>query len=320
MLLPASVAAQQKHSFLYKVDSLLTIHMRAKGDTNYVSRPNKRLTFRILNNVSGTSFVMRGTDSEYNKMKVYFKDPLRYTVTLSANYRGLAVSFAFNPAHLMGKKTSTEFNINSYGNHYGFDFLYEKNGEYDVSFKKGDDHFYSPNSNITEKSMTINGYYAINGDKFSYPAAFSQSYIQKKSAGSLMIGGSYHRSTIGLRAEDPDIDYEAVNKLKMSYAGIGLGYGYNFVPSRNWLLHASVLPSLVLWNESKIVYNGYVKRVDAHFPEYSLVARGAVIHYFKSFFTGLTMVYNFTSAGDMDKLRLDHNKWRARFILGMRFW
>jgi len=31
------------------------------------------------------------------------------------------------------------------------------------------------------------------------------------------------------------------------------------------------------------------------------------------------MVYNYTSAGDYESIRVRHYKWRARFIIGKRF-
>ena len=114
MMLPLSVGAQdKKHTLLNKADSLLTHIFRAKGDTNYVVRPDKKLTLRLLNNVSGTNFSFKSneTGNVEDRYKFLFKDPLRYTITLSANYRGLAVALAFNPANIFGKHTSTEFNI-----------------------------------------------------------------------------------------------------------------------------------------------------------------------------------------------------------------
>jgi hypothetical protein len=235
---------------------------------------------------------------------------------------------------MFGKKTSTEINVNSYGNHFGLDFLYESNGKFEGKIEADGEDFELA-SIVREKSLTINAYYAFNGKKFSYPAAFSQSYLQKRSAGSLMAGLSYNRGSVsviddgepdsqlyGSEEVDPDSDsYDPndVEKIKMSYASIGLGYGYNFVPNRKWLFHISTLPSIVFWRENKLIKTIGVEMLKATFPEITIVARGSIVHYFKHFFMGLTMVYNYTSAGDYEFIRLSHNKWRARLILGKRF-
>ena len=338
MFLPAQIAAQHRHSLFQRLDSLLDVRdMRTKLDTNYVSRPDKHWNLRLINNISGNNFNLRVVDNIFDSKYVFyfrFKDPLRHTMTLSANYRGLAVSFAFNPASMFGKKTSTEINVNSYGNHFGLDFLYESNGKFEGKIEADGEDFELA-SIVREKSLTINAYYAFNGKKFSYPAAFSQSYLQKRSAGSLMAGLSYNRGSVsviddgepdsqlyGSEEGDPDSDsYDPndVEKIKMSYASVGLGYGYNFVPNRKWLFHISTLPSIVFWRENKLIKTIGVEMLKATFPEITIVARGSIVHYFKHFFMGLTVVYNYTSAGDYEFIRLSHNKWRARLILGKRF-
>ena len=318
-LLPSNLAAQHRFKLLQRIDSVLDIRQqKSKLDTNYVSRPGRHLMLRLINNISGTDFTLKAFDEGEN-VDLRFKDPIRHTITLGANYRGLAVSLAFNPAHLFGKKTSTEININSYSNRYGFDFIYETNGEFEGEID-WDGEVYDLDTEIREKSLTINGYYAFNGRKFSYPAAFSQSYIQKRSAGSLMVGVSYHRTTVSVE-EDEEVEYEYddIRKFKLSYASAGLGYGYNFVPNSKWLIHLSALPTIVFWRDNKIIKMVGVEAMSATFPEVAIVSRFSLVHYFKHFFMGLTTVYNYTSAGDYDNFRLRHNKWRSRIIIGKRF-
>lgn len=317
---PSNLAAQHRFKLLQKVDSLLDVRQqKSKLDTNYVSRPDRHWTLRLINNICGTHFTLKAIDEDNSKLDFRFKDPLRHTVSLSANYRGLAVALAFNPSHLFGKKTSTEININSYSNRFGFDFIYETNGEY-----KGEVEWngvlYDVSTEVREKSLTINAYYAFNGRKFSYPAAFSQSYVQKRSAGSFMAGLSYHRTSVtAVQEEGVEYDNDEIRKFKLSYASVGLGYGYNFVPSRTWLFHLSTLPTVVFWHDNKIIKMVGVEPMDATFPEIAIVGRFSTVHYFKHFFMGLTVVYNYTSAGDYDSIRLRHNKWRSRIIIGKRF-
>ncbi|MCR4766284.1 MAG: DUF4421 domain-containing protein [Bacteroidaceae bacterium] len=293
-----------------------------KTDTNYVVKPPQRWTLRLINNVTGTHFTLKMNAEELGQIQFRFRDPLRHTVTLSANYRGLAAALAVNPANLFGKHTSTEFNINAYGNHFGIDFIFERNGNFDGTIVLLGEKFHGK-SRIKEKSAILNAYYAFNGRKFSYPAAFSQSYIQKRSAGSFMLGASFHKNLIDVESGNADDDtyYEEdrLRKIKMNYFSLGVGYGYNYVPSRNWLLHLSALPTLVIWRENKLVMMGHFKSLSSTFPEMSVVGRASLVRYYKSFFAGLTLVYNFTSAGDSDLIRIDHFKWRARFILGKRF-
>jgi hypothetical protein len=319
-LLPSNLAAQRRFKLFQKVDSIMDLRQqKSKLDTNYVSRPDRYWTLRLINNISGTNFTLKGVDDEGENVNFKFKDPLRHTITLGANYRGLAVSLAFNPSNLFGKKTSTEINVNAYGNRFGLDFIYENNGEFKGEVDWGGE-IYDLETEIREKSLTINAYYAFNGRKFSYPAAFSQSYVQKRSAGSLMAGLSYHRTSVFIK-EDEGVVHEAddIRKIKLSYVSAGLGYGYNFVPHRSWLIHLSTLPTIVFWRDNKVIKMVGVESMTSTFPEIAIVGRFSLVHYFKHFFMGLTMVYNYTSAGDYDVFRLRHNKWRSRIIIGKRF-
>ena len=84
------------------------------------------------------------------------------------------------------------------------------------------------------KRQGLNAYWIFNYKKFSYPAAYSQSTNQRKSAGSLMAGFSYSQHNISF-------DYEKLpgevrvqlhdallfKKVKYSDYSINVGYGYN---------------------------------------------------------------------------------------------
>lgn len=63
-------------------------------------------------------------------------------------------------------------------------------------------------------SATYGGYFAFNGNEFSYPAAIYGNYIQKKSAGSAMIFFWYDRNKAG----------DILDIWNVSLCG---GYGYN---------------------------------------------------------------------------------------------
>ena len=100
----------------------------------------------------------------------------------------------------------------------------------------------------------------MNHRRFSYPAAFSQSTVQRKSAGSVLLGlgYTYHKLSfdwekLALLVEDrlgKDVADVAIdNSLrfgKIAYTDISFsgGYAYNWVFARNWLLAGSVSAAL----------------------------------------------------------------------------
>ena len=115
----------------------------------------------------------------------------------------------------------------------------------------------------------LNLYYIFNHRRFSYPAAYSQSTIQRKSAGSWMAGLGYtdHQLEVDWDKLSNVVD-ERLNKqaaqdgkaridsslmfstIKYSDISATVGYGYNWVFAKNWLFNAS-LSLGVAYNHSR---------------------------------------------------------------------
>lgn len=103
----------------------------------------------------------------------------------------------------------------------------------------------------------VNFYYIFNHKRFSYPAGFAQSTCQKISCGSWMVG-------VGYLKNDIEFDYKRLetlakerlgqevsldsglmfNRVKYTDINASVGYAYNWVFSRNWLLCASLSMAL----------------------------------------------------------------------------
>jgi len=107
---------------------------------------------------------------------------------------------------------------------------------------------------IRTNMMGVNIYYVFNHRKFSHPAIYSQSTIQRRSAGSWQLGAS-------LTFHDIHFDYDALPKsmfselnaqnqyaslelVKYFDASITFGYAYNWVFHRGWCLGISLLPAI----------------------------------------------------------------------------
>ena len=107
------------------------------------------------------------------------------------------------------------------------------------------------------RSFFLDGYYMFNGKHFSYAAAYDQSLIQRRSAGSFMAGLMYYHSSV---AFDDNSNWplvllmRAIGKLKFTQANVGAGYAYNWVPARGWLISAQVMPMISLYNKNKVYY------------------------------------------------------------------
>ena len=161
------------------------------------------------------------------------------------------------------------------------------------------------------KTLNVNAFYVFNSRRFSYPAAFTQSYIQRRSAGSLMLAASG-------QGQHATLDYTQKTDMKMTNIGLGMGYGYNYVPGEGWLLHLSALPTFIVYSKTSITFGDNWVPLSYHFPEVIITGREAVVRQWSKKFLGLSMVFNFTNIGDEERLAVHNIKWRVRAFFGLR--
>lgn len=297
---------------LHHVDSMLTVrYLKGDIDTAYITRPTTKWTITTRLNVSGTTIETKGI-SEGAKFNSEMEADYKSTLSLGVSYLGFSINASLNPAKLMGKYRDYELNFNSYGKRFGFDFIYQdaKNftGWHD---SEGEERAELPEDMLKVKTLNVNAYYVFNSRRFSYPAAFSQSYIQRRSAGSFLLAASG-------QGQEATLDWDQGMKLKMTNIGIGAGYGYNFVPGQGWLLHISSLPTFIVYSKTSMTFGDSGIPLHYHFPEVIITGRGAVVRQWGNKFIGLSMVYNFTNIGNEENLAIHNTKWRVRAFFGIR--
>lgn len=231
-----------------------------KVDTTYIEPQRYNYAFMIQNT---------------NTYELYrIKSNLGYSVTFAPNmslrvgpyfgYRWIFIGYTIDVTHLYDEVNDrTDFNLSLYSNKIGLDLYYRKTGDgyYIRNSYFGDDFNTEPLRDVkfggvTTSNKGFNAYYIFNHRKFSYPAAFSQSTVQRRSAGSPLIGIGYSNQnvTVDWRALDDLIasrtgrriiaeEYDSTRERStFHYDDINIsgGYAYNWVFARNWLLDASL--------------------------------------------------------------------------------
>ena len=316
---------------LFWGDSLLAANYhKAKYDTAYIGRPDARWTIKFRGNLSGADVrTTTVTDGVENRSRV--TADCRGTLSMAVAYRGLGLGVAVNPAKFAGKCKDFEYNLNSYSNRYGFDVVFLSSKTYHGYKQAGTQRIDIHKGQISQNALNLNFYYAFNYRRFSFPAAFSQSYIQKRSAGSWMIGASFD----GSKTKLSDMT------IRLNEFAVGAGYAYNLVLSRRLLLHLSALPTLTIYShdytknrttaegteetegKEKADEGKEMKSVrhnmEYHFPSAIITGRAAAVYSWRNKFAGATAVYNYSVAGDEDHLQVRRNKWRVRMFFGFRF-
>lgn len=106
---------------------------------------------------------------------------------------------------------SGHFEFNFYDNSWGFQLI---NSNYRYA-----------SMGVGTSELTLSGYIALNGSKYSYPAVYYGNYIQKKSAGSPIVYFWYdHITDYSL---DPSVEVDESMKNIRNFSVCG-GYGYNW--------------------------------------------------------------------------------------------
>ena len=295
-----------------RVENLLTNRYRKGGlDTAYVVRPQTKWTIRARVNVSGTDIETQGIDNGQH-FKYVMEANRKTTLSLGVSYLGLSLSASLNPSKTAGKIPDYDLNLNCYGPRFGFDFIYQDAKNFTGHYEQdGMERIKLTDGMLQMQTLNLNAYYAFNHRRFSYPAAFSQSYIQRRSAGSFLLAAS----AMGQRAT---LNGEQQSKMEMTNIGIGAGYGYNFVPARGWLLHISALPTIILYSKASLSVDEESMSLSYHFPEYIFTGRWAAVYQWSNKFLGMSMVWNYTHIGDKNDYAVMNLKWLFRAFVGLR--
>lgn len=189
----------------------------------------------------------------------------RNVMSLNIGWRWLIVGYSFD---LRENRPLQEFNTSLYSTRFALDLFYRKGSEgYKVNRLEG---FGSGEGLLKDGSWECDGLttvrqlgaglcYAFN-KRFSYSAALGQSTIQRASAGSFILGAGYNWQKLSFNHDglDPIIKAELVDELKfkevrMNDFSISLGYGYNWVFSKNFLAGISFEPA-VSYKKARLEY------------------------------------------------------------------
>lgn len=181
--------AQSRHKKRWaKVDSLLQERRKRPPiyDTTYIVRPDYKLTTKVRANLSGNGIHARGTvKGIHTRANLHTSN--KQTFSIAAIYQGVAAGIALNPAKLFGHYHDYELNLNIYSSQISLDASFQRSKTLSGDIER-ESQFHLESGNADMKVLNVAAYYAFNYRRFSYPAAFTQSHIQRRSAGSWLAG------------------------------------------------------------------------------------------------------------------------------------
>lgn len=232
----------------------------SEQDTTYITPNRYNWAFMLQNTNSFESYKL---NSRANRQQLNFYSKPTVKVGPYFGWRWIFLGYTFDVNSLGngGKSRKTEFELSLYSAMLGCDLIYRHTGS-DFMLHKvkgfgpaGDMLESTEFDGISVKTKGINVYYIFNHKRFSYPAAFAQSSVQRKSCGTWSVGLSYTHHELDFDTEslpdavisNPDYPFSEnfmFRQLKYSDFSVNCGYAYNWVFKRNMLLCVAVTPSI----------------------------------------------------------------------------
>ena len=232
-------------------------------DRNWIEQPKQELAIEARTTLNQSKLRMETTWEEDNfTMVSKSNNGLSTSAGLWLGYRGYGLGFSKE----LGRTTGSTFSFGAMGGRFGLNLRISSyksdmpdiymNGEQVTGRNISDDRLEDP---INVRNFFLDGYYMLNGKHFSYSAAYDNSLIQRRSAGSVVIGGMYFHSRVDYSADSNWLLtalMKDVGMVKFTQGSIGMGYAYNWVPARGLLVNAMAMPMFTFYNRTtKYLYD-----------------------------------------------------------------
>lgn len=235
----------------------------SKIDTSYIEPQAYNFTVMLQNTSTFEGYTYRNEKGQ----EVTFSPLPSYKIGPYIGWRWVFLGYTLDIKHV-GSSSREGFDLSLYANQVGIDVFFRKSGD---NYRIGRSKLGGPrwqdralrNADFDGFESSQNGfdfYYIFNHKKFSYPAAYSQSTIQRKSCGTALAGIGYTRHKLKV---DWEKYYELIDEKlgqgsaaalvdttlyngNIEYTDFSMsgGYAYNWVFAKNWLFDISLQAAL----------------------------------------------------------------------------
>lgn len=314
----------------------------SKLDTNYVMLPAEWWQFGVFGMWMNTNLNLRNYEAFYG-MSGNLDSDMKMRLGVMGSFRGWGASYSWDV-----KNRDQNFSLSYHGNAYGLEFVNSKTkslcGKVNAYAWEGDENGYFPEQmkldvkrkSVRHVNMLIDGYYVFDSRHFSFPAALDQSYIQKKSAGSFILGSAFVHSKIQLAKGSELYELSEVEQTEINEVAVGAGYGYNFVyrllQNSRFLIHFSVMPMFSVWNNYTVTWNSLASDDDSMHDQYWLwddfkndqlqiiwFLRTSFTYMYKRLYAGIKAEVTRQTLSKGEDLDLEADLLNIRGFVGFRF-
>ncbi|MBR5117677.1 MAG: DUF4421 domain-containing protein [Muribaculaceae bacterium] len=221
-------------------------------DTAYVQSTGKN--WKLI--LKSENWVDSYIGTPFKDVRVIMNSNLVSNIGVSLSFMAVSLGYSISISNLLhGGKVSNKAEFSFTCARFTADAYYWEN-QNDINIiytdKNVDDERHKfRQSGISRKAMGLTAYYFFNNRRYAQAAAYCFSKYQKRSAGSFLAGFS-------LQHYDVKVDAEQLAPEAQAYVPAGtapprilyndycvlVGYGYNWVLGRKWLLNITATPYL----------------------------------------------------------------------------
>ncbi len=274
-------------------------------DTSYVESYYHDLIVRVYS-ANRNNFVHFIDIAEDLDLKYRPNDYFDLGVGLNYKWFGLNVGTKIaklsDDNHIYGKSTTVGLQSYLYAQRFTLDIMALKTRGYyldldDEQFERqiAQEEYYK-RRDLRTRNFGINLNYVLNNRRFSYKAAFKQNDLQKKSAGSVILGAGAYLLTVqadsafvpGEISHHYFLGWRELNAFKCYTFNGNLEYAYSWVPVKNWITTAAYRLSLGMQRNIWFVDD------QAQNKQFRLNRSGMIRlsagHHFPAFYLGISFV------------------------------
>ena len=263
-LLCSQLSAQTGVHKLLKKASTMKDSMVVRGvDRRYIDIPDQPWQIMLRGNVSQTVVSMKTNGSvlgeDYDNDTRLVTRPSK-KIGVKVGYRGCGFGYMVNVGGDKGTRLTLGATSKNYSLNVRFHSFENTHPDLDMESDLFDEEDMEEMKKVVlidpikVNTILADGYYLFNSRKFSYAAAYKQSVIQKRSAGSLMAGAMFNYTNINYAADsNGDLIFlmHGLGRVKLWQGSLGVGYAYNWVPCKGLLVNVMAMPMLTVVNKLK---------------------------------------------------------------------
>ena len=340
----ASAAANSNKAtaFFFRVGQWVDDFQLRGLDTAYIALPEHSWSIALNNSEVGINDTYTTWTDAATPVALRAQTTPSLGIGFNAAYRGYGGGYSWDVLNAY----TTNWNVSMGSKIMGIEFM--RSVSTNLTGKFLVDGTYDPSLPMLNKgefrisNMSLTAWYALNAAHYSHNAATKQSYIQKRTAGSLLLSVAYMSSQMNIldsakyiQDDDMSVLFDGVTGTITRQVALGIGYGINYTPNHGKvLLHAAANMQVVFYSINHVSYS-FAPNVTMHGePQYALHPSSPV-HVAGNLRAAVSWEINqwvhlsawgqannlrFASkAGDMTTFTISTWHWQAHINVGVRF-